>query len=92
MALVNVIIPIFNQRALLEQCVSSVLSAHLETDYHLTLVDDASTDKGIDELLLSLSKNPKVSYLRNSSKPRFYKIGKYRFAIASCVASADLEQ
>ncbi|MFY0613468.1 MAG: glycosyltransferase [Hyphomicrobiaceae bacterium] len=73
MASINIIVPIFNQRDLLEQCVSSVLSAHSETKHHLTLIDDASTDVGMHELLSDLSKNPKVDYLRNSHNLGFTK-------------------
>jgi GT2 family glycosyltransferase len=63
---VDIVVPIFNARALTLQCISSVLR-HATGDYRLVLVDDKSTDPSmLPSLRGVVSSHPRVVLLENT--------------------------
>jgi glycosyltransferase involved in cell wall biosynthesis len=63
--LVSVYIPAYNAGLFLNRSISSVLNQTFD-DYHLYVIDDASTDNTA-EVVEPFLDHPKVTYLRNSS-------------------------
>ncbi len=66
-----IIIPIYNQSALVEQCVESVLTANVETEYKVCLIDDASTEPEISALLDRFEGDARFECIRNSENLGF---------------------
>jgi O-antigen biosynthesis protein len=62
---VDIVVPIYNALAFTRRCAESVLR-HATGSFRLILVDDASTEPGMDALLAELGKSDRVSVLRNS--------------------------
>lgn len=70
---VNIVIPIYNQKSLAEQCITSVLAADVDTKFKLTLINDASTDFGMKGMLDNFRADPRVHIVNNSSNMGFTK-------------------
>jgi GT2 family glycosyltransferase len=70
---VNIVVLIYNQRHLAEQCIASVLSAKTDAAFRLTLIDDASTESGIDAMLAGFAGDPRVRVVRNPENMGFTK-------------------
>lgn len=62
MARVSVIISTYNRRSLLKEAIRSVLDQSMP-DFEVIVVDDCSTDKGVEEAALSF-RDPRVKFFR----------------------------
>ena len=67
---ISVIVPIYNAFEDLELCISSVLEK-TKIPYELILIDDASTDSRIEDLLVKLEKIPHIKVVRNKENRGF---------------------
>jgi hypothetical protein len=68
---VSIIIPVFNQLALTEQCIRSVVIHTQEQDYEILLVDngsDATTAQGLDKLV---AQHPQLRLIRQKQNQNF---------------------
>ena len=63
----EIIIPAYNVESYIEKCMKSVLSQKTAFTYHITCVDDGSTDK-TGELLDSYSTQPNVTVIHQKNK------------------------
>jgi GT2 family glycosyltransferase/glycosyltransferase involved in cell wall biosynthesis len=62
---VDIVVPVFNARELVERCLFSVLR-HATGDFRLVIVDDCSTDAALKELLVRIAEaNASVRLLTN---------------------------
>lgn len=80
MTAVNIIVPIYNQPDLVEQCIDSVLSANVKTKFRLTLIDDASPDLKIKKLLGRFKLDARVRSFRNESNLGFTRTANWGLA------------
>jgi glycosyltransferase involved in cell wall biosynthesis len=62
---VDVIVPVHNQRPLVEACLASVLETRNETPFELVVVDDASTDPELKARLAQLAEAGRLTLLTN---------------------------
>jgi GT2 family glycosyltransferase len=62
---IDVIVPVYNQRELVESCLTSVLSARNRTAFEIVVVDDASTDLELKAHLVLLAETGRVTLLTN---------------------------
>ena len=62
---IDVIVPVYNQRELVESCLTSVLSAWNRTAFEIVVVDDASTDLELKAHLVLLAETGRVTLLTN---------------------------
>jgi GT2 family glycosyltransferase len=62
---VDVIVPVHNQRPLVEACLSSVLGTRNEIPFELVVVDDASTDCELEARLAQLAEAGRLTLLTN---------------------------
>ena len=64
---VDIIIPVYNQFALVCQCIRSILDAKCSTPFEILVIDDASTDEELKRHLAALAADGVISL---SSNPR----------------------
>jgi GT2 family glycosyltransferase len=69
--IIDVIVPVYNQRELTLDCLSSVLGARNEAQFEVVVVDDASTDIELQERLARLAQDHKITLLHNSKNLGF---------------------
>jgi len=70
---VDIVIPIYNARELARRCIDSVL-AHATGNWRMILVNDASTEAGLDQDLQHLAqKEPRVLVLKNDTNEGFVR-------------------
>ena len=62
---IDVIVPVYNQRELVESCLTSVLSARNRTAFEIVVIDDASTDLELKAHLVLLAETGRVTLLTN---------------------------
>lgn len=55
----SVVIPVYNHKDILENCILSIINQNTKYNYEVILVDDGSTD-GADEIVRKFEKNEKV--------------------------------
>ena len=70
MPVVDICIPSYNRPDLLQQCIEKIEST-TSIDYKLTVIDDCSPDKGVQQYISTL--NSKVNKLRNHQNQGFPK-------------------
>lgn len=70
MPVVDIVIPSYNRADLLQECIEKIEST-TSIDYRLTVIDDCSPDKRVQEYIKTL--NPKVNKLRNHQNMGFPK-------------------
>jgi GT2 family glycosyltransferase/glycosyltransferase involved in cell wall biosynthesis len=68
---VDVIIPVFNGFHYVQECLASVQATKASTGYEIVVVDDASTDEALVELLDEMSSAGLISLLRNQKNTGF---------------------
>ena len=62
---VDVIVPVHNQRELVEPCLASVLEARNQTTFELVVIDDTSTDAALKASLAKLAQDGRITLLTN---------------------------
>src|SRR5271166_1644818 len=62
---IDVIVPVYNQRELVESCLTSVLSAQNTTAFEIIVIDDASTDLELKAHMALLAETGRVTLLTN---------------------------
>jgi GT2 family glycosyltransferase len=67
---VSIVVPIYNGPEQLQRCVESVL-AHTRMPFELILIDDASPDPALEDLLKKYEAHPPVRVMRNPSNRGF---------------------
>ena len=67
MPLVSIIIPTRDGKALVEQCITSLLNKTHYENYEILLVDNGSTDPVSLEYFAHLSKHPKINVIRDEN-------------------------
>jgi GT2 family glycosyltransferase len=70
---IDVIVPVHNQRPLVEACLESVLAARNNLPFELVVVDDASTDTELRAWLTALAEAGKLTLLTNAENLGFTK-------------------
>lgn len=70
---VDVIVPVYNQRALVESCLASVLAAQNSAAHELIVVDDASTDPALKDHLAQLAGHGRIKLVTNPENKGFTK-------------------
>ena len=69
MAIISVIVPIYNSESYLEQCIDSILNQTFQ-DFELLLIDDGSTDNSLQICLRYSQKDNRIhSYTQRGSGP-----------------------
>lgn len=63
--IIDVIVPVHNQRELVELCLASVLEAQNQAAFELVVIDDASTDAVLKAALARLSQDCRITLLEN---------------------------
>ncbi|WP_158089523.1 glycosyltransferase family 2 protein [Magnetofaba australis] len=81
MALTSVLIPVFNNLAMLEQVVATLIQ-HADAPMEIILVDNASFEPGVDEAYARLAQQPQVSIIRNAENRGFGKANNQALAVA----------
>ena len=69
----DVIVPVYNQRLLVESCLASVLASKNAVAFELVVVDDASTDRELRASLAKLAEAGKIRLLTNAENLGFTK-------------------
>ncbi len=62
---VDVIVPVHNQRDMVEPCLASLIEARNETAVELVVIDDASTDDALKAALARLARDGHITLLTN---------------------------
>jgi GT2 family glycosyltransferase len=62
---VDVVVPVYNQREMVEPCLASILQARNDTPYELVVIDDGSTDDGLKAALATLAAEGRITLLAN---------------------------
>ena len=57
--LISVIIPVYNAEKYINKCINSILAQDFRKSIELIIVDDASTDKSVEEI-----RKHKISFLK----------------------------
>ena len=70
---VDVIVPVYNQREMVEPCLASLLEARNETPVELVVIDDASTDDALKASLAQLAREGRITLLTNETNLGFTK-------------------
>ncbi len=70
---VDIIIPVYNQGALVRQCIESVLNCRCASYNQIFVVDDASNEKTLVEYLKSLDNLPDIRVIHNQENLGFAK-------------------
>lgn len=81
--MISIIIPVFNQMELTLRCIESVLSARVEQEYRLIIIDDGSTERKLERALMDIAKDPRVQTIRNAENLGFTKSANKGIALAS---------
>jgi GT2 family glycosyltransferase len=68
---VHIVIPIYRDVPLTQRCLESLVESGLPEDCRITLIDDASPDPGMFEMLVSFSQRVGCAALRNSTNLGF---------------------
>jgi O-antigen biosynthesis protein len=63
--IVDVIVPVHNQREVVEPCLASVLAARNQVAFELVVIDDASTDAALKASLARLARDRRITLLEN---------------------------
>jgi GT2 family glycosyltransferase len=63
--IIDVIVPVHNQRELVEACLASVLEARNQAAFELVVIDDASTDAALKAALARLAHDRRITLLEN---------------------------
>jgi len=61
--LVSIIIPTYNSKNILENCIASVLEKTEYPNYEIVIVDNRSDDRACLEYLAAIAKEPRISIL-----------------------------
>jgi GT2 family glycosyltransferase len=69
----DVIVPVYNQRPLVESCLASVLAARNAAAFELVVVDDASTDRELSVQLAKMAEAGELTLLTNTENLGFTK-------------------
>ncbi|MGG5821409.1 glycosyltransferase family 2 protein [Falsiroseomonas sp. HW251] len=64
-AVLDVIVPVHDQRAMVEPCLASVLAARNDTPSELVVIDDGSTDEALKASLAALAAEGRITLLTN---------------------------
>src|SRR5262245_26084808 len=64
--LVGVVVPAYNEEQYIRECVDSVLAQSYQ-NWHLVIVDNASTDQTFDIIQAYLAKDNRLSIVRNET-------------------------
>lgn len=81
--MITVVIPVYNQRQLTLDCIDSVLSARVEQNYQIVVVNDCSTDRKLQKALENLNRNPRVRTISNSENLGFTKSANRGMSLAA---------
>ena len=68
---VDVIIPVHNQREMVEPCLASLFDARNDTAVELVVIDDASTDDALKASLAQLARDGRITLLTNETNLGF---------------------
>lgn len=80
--MISVIVPVFNQKEVTLECIDSVLSARVEQNFRLIVIDDASTDESMERALALFDRNPRVQRVRNLKNLGFTRTANRGMALA----------
>ena len=81
--MISVIIPVFNQVDLTLNCIESVLSARVDQEFRLIVIDDCSTDSRMEKELARLGSDSRVQMFRHSENLGFTKTANEGILLAS---------
>lgn len=70
-ATVDVIVPVHNQREMVEPCLASILAARNETAFELVVIDDGSTDAALKASLAALAADGRITLVTNETNLGF---------------------
>lgn len=71
--MIDIIIPVYNQKKLVLECIKSVLTANYNLQYEIIVIDDASTDEELVFELKRLQENNLIKLYVNESNLGFTK-------------------
>ena len=69
----TILVPTYNHENFIDKCILSILKQKINFNYEIIILDDASTDKTVENVKkylnknIKLLKNPKNEYNKNSS-------------------------
>ena len=93
--LVSVIIPTHNQRELLSTCIEGVLRQTTYKNIEIIVVDNRSDDPSTVEYLAHLSREPRVSVIRDDGEFHFSRINNHAVSYAKgdlvCFLNNDIQ-
>lgn len=93
--LVSIIIPTRDGKALVEQCITSLLNKTQYENYEILLVDNGSTDPISLEYFASLSKHPKINIIRDERPFNYSALNNHAAQQAKgsiiCLLNNDIE-
>ena len=69
----DVIVPVYNQRLLVEGCLASVLGSSNKVAFELVVIDDASTDRELSAWLTNMAESRRFTLLTNTENLGFTK-------------------
>jgi O-antigen biosynthesis protein len=62
---IDIIVPVYNQLNLVEQCINSITHAACDVDYEIVVIDDASPDEGVKRHLSILRDSGLITLFTN---------------------------
>lgn len=62
---IDIIVPVYNQLNLVEQCINSITRAACDVDYEIVVIDDASPDEGVKRHLSILRDSGVITLFTN---------------------------
>ena len=78
---VDIIIPAYNQLALVQQCIRSILKAECETPKEIIVIDDASTDPEMKPFLAKLAASSIIKLFTNKQNLGFTRSVNFGMAL-----------
>jgi GT2 family glycosyltransferase len=71
--IIDVIVPVFNQKVLVEQCLTSLFNASNSISHEVVVIDDCSTEPALRTYLRKLAESGLITLLINSANRGFTK-------------------
>lgn len=81
--LVSIVIPTRNNKALLQQCIESVIHITAYSHYEIIVIDNGSTDEATLNYFNTLRKSPKIKVIRDNDTFNYSSLNNHAVALAS---------